>query len=821
MRRFIQPFLVALGVCLLAVGCRQPEPVVEPAQPIVEIEEPASRPKPTTRPKQKPKIKVDVKPKVHVRFEQSKLSEADEEINEAIAEGKCPGGVLLFEHKGARVLRKYGNRAVLPAVEPMTTDTIFDMASLTKVAATAPAILKLIEQGKLSLADKVQKHIPEFTGGGKEEVTVRQLVAHTSGLRAGLGRRPEWRGAPKAIEFTCGEKLQTPPDTKFKYSDINYILLGEIVRRVSGLDLHEFTQRELYGPMKMSDTGFLPDAELKSRVAPTEKLKDGTILRGVVHDPTSRRMEGIAGHAGLFSTAADLAKYARMILNNGTLDGVQIFKPESIKLMVKWQTPNSIDEVRGLGWDIDTAYSSPRGRLFPGGSFGHTGWTGTCIWIDPYSRSFVIFLSNRNHPKGGSVVPLRKRISTLLAESIPNGSNYFSASSYLPNFPVKETLASKKVLNGVDVLKRRNFAPLKGLKVGLITNHTGQDRKGDKTIDLLHRSPEVELVALFSPEHGIRGEKDEKIDDGKDAATGLPVYSLYGTRREPAPEQLVGLDALVFDIQDIGCRFYTYISTMGNCMKVAGKAGLKFFVLDRVNPINGAAVQGPVRAGEEEFLFKYRFVAFHDIPLRHGMTVGELAHMFNEEKNYGVDLTVIELQGWKRHMWFEDTELPWKNPSPNMRDMTAAALYPGVGIVEFTVSVGRGTPKPFHVIGAPYVNAQQLAKTLNLANLAGVKFEPVTFTPDSSRFKNETCQGVRLILTDRQSLNAADLGITVTSAFQKHYPGKIDLEKVNRLLHHPETIEAIRAGNSLGEIKSLWMRDRNEFLKRRRKFLIY
>ncbi|MGB0582217.1 MAG: serine hydrolase domain-containing protein, partial [Limisphaerales bacterium] len=423
MRRFIQPFAISIGIGLLTPGCRQPEPIGQPQTKSVSI-----------------------------ALDQSKLAEVDEEINEAITEGKCPGGVLLFDHKGEQVLRTYGNRALVPAVEPATADTIYDMASLTKVVATAPAILKLIEQGKLALDDKVQQHIAEFKGDGKEEIIVRQLVAHTSGLRPGLGRRPEWKGAAKAIEFACGEKLQTPPDTKFRYSDINYILLGEIVRRVSGEDLHAFTQRELYGPMKMTDTGFLPDPKLKPRIAPTEQLGATNILRGIVHDPTSRRMEGIAGHAGLFSTAADLARYVKMILNQGTIDGVQVFKPESIKLMTEWQTPNTINEVRGLGWDIDTAYSSPRGKLFPGGSFGHTGWTGTSIWIDPYSRSFFIFLSNRNHPKGGAVVPLRKRISTLLAESIPNGDVYFGLSSYLPNFPVKEKLASKKVLNGIDVL---------------------------------------------------------------------------------------------------------------------------------------------------------------------------------------------------------------------------------------------------------------------------------------------------------------------------------------------------------------------------------
>jgi uncharacterized protein YbbC (DUF1343 family)/CubicO group peptidase (beta-lactamase class C family) len=746
----------------------------------------------------------------------AKLAELDAEIKEAIADGKCPGGVLWFQHHAATYRQTYGNRSLLPAVESMTEHTIFDLASLTKVVATAPAILRLIEDGAVKLDASVTNYIPEFTGEQKEGITIRHLLTHTSGLRPGLGRRPEWSGSAKAIEFACGEKLRSPTGSKFIYSDINYILLGEIVQRVSGKNLQAYTRSEIYAPLGMINTGFLPPERVHDRTAPTEKLRDGTVLRGTVHDPTSRRMGGIAGHAGLFSTAGDLARYARMLLNHGELDGRRIFQEASIRLMTEIQSPPEVREGRGIGWDIDSGYSGPRGQIFPGGSFGHTGWTGTSLWIDPFSKSFVIFLSNRNHPtEKGSVVQLRKRISTLVAEAIPNGENYFSTSSYQPNFPVKETLPSNKVLNGIDSLKRKDFGPLKGLKIGLITNHTGRDRKGNSTIDLLHRTPAVELRALFSPEHGIRGEKDEKVGDGKDDKTGLPVYSLYGKRRSPTPEQLAGLDALVFDIQDIGCRFYTYISTMGLGLEAAGKAGIKFFVLDRTNPINGSSVQGPIHLGKQEF------IAFHSIPLRHGMTVGELAKMFNAEKGYQADLTVIPMNGWQREMWFEDTSLPWKNPSPNMRDMAAAVLYPGAGLVEFSVSVGRGTPNPFHVIGAPYANGAQLAKALNQANLAGVRFHPVTFTPESSIFAKQKCEGVRLDVTDRNSLNSVTMGVTIAAAFQRLYPENFNLAKVNRLLQHTPTWEAIRDGKSLAEIRNLWIAGRNDFLKRRQKYLLY
>jgi CubicO group peptidase (beta-lactamase class C family) len=365
-------------------------------------------------------------------FHPDKLAEMDTVINAAIANHKCPGGVLWLEHEGEIYKKSFGSRALVPKREPMTEDTIFDAASLTKVVATTPAVMLLVERGKVKVDERVSVYIPEFTGEGRETVTIRELMTHTSGLPEDIETKTDWHGQAEAIKKACAEKLRTPPGTSFKYSDINFILLGEIVQRVSHTPLEVFVQREIYGPLKMTDTGYLPSPEKLPRVAPTEVV-DGKPWRGVVHDPTSRHMGGVAGHAGLFTTAADLARYARMLLNLGELDGVRIFKPETVKLMTTVQSPRAISAKRGLGWDIDTAFSGPRGEIFPVGSYGHTGWTGGSLWIDPFSKTFVIFLSNRNHPtEAGSVIALRRKLGTLAAEALTD-----------VDFPRREPAASK------------------------------------------------------------------------------------------------------------------------------------------------------------------------------------------------------------------------------------------------------------------------------------------------------------------------------------------------------------------------------------------
>lgn len=759
-----------------------------------------------------------------------KLGEMDAAINEAIAEGRCPGGVLWVEHQGASYHKAFGKRAVVPAEEAMSEDTIFDAASLTKVVACTPAIMLLVERGQVKLDERVQTYIPEFTGGGKEDVTVRQLMTHTSGLRPDIGLKPDWSGSDAGIRLACAEKLSNPPGTKLVYSDTGPILLGEIVRRVSGQPLDQFLQRELYGPLAMKDAGFNPPPDKRPRIAPTE-VEAGQPVRGVVHDPRARRMDGVAGHAGLFLTAGDLARYARMLLNGGELDGVRIFKPETVKLMTIVQTPEAIEGRRGLGWDIDTGFSGPRGKLFPLGSYGHTGWTGTSIWIDPYSKTFVIFLANRNHPtEKGSVGALRGRLGTLAAEAVADFDFANVPGALLPapqiilgsvsgsnltNRKVLFTMAPHSTLNGIDVLVKNHFAPLKGKRIGLVTNHTGQDRERNATIDLLKAAPGVTLVALFSPEHGIRGALDENVGDSRDEKTGVVVYSLYGQRRKPTAEQLKELDALVFDIQDVGCRFYTYTSTMGLCLEAAAEAGIAFIVLDRVNPINGSTIDGPVLTE------KTSFVGFHPIPLRYGMTMGELARMFNAERNTKAKLTVIELENWKRDAWLDETGLPWTNPSPNMRNLKQAILYPGIGLLESALSVGRGTDTPFELVGAPYIDDVKLADELNHAGLPGVGFVPIRFTPTASVHKGQPCGGVYVMLNDRDRCNVVDVGLQIARTLYRLYPKEFNPDKMKNLLLHGATLAAIKANQPLDEIHAIWRIDRVDFEQRRERYLIY
>jgi len=749
-----------------------------------------------------------------VPFYPEKLAEIDQTIVQSISSNKLPGGVFWLEHRGESYHKAYGNRAVSPKTEPMTEDTVFDAASLTKVLATTPSLLILHERGLLDFDAPVAKYLPAFAQNGKERITLKQLMTHISGLRSGIGGASGWSGYEGAIRTACAESLVNEPGTTFRYSDINFIVLGEVVRVLGRKPLNEFAAENVFQPLKMVDTGYLPPKAKLARIAPTEGK-----LRGEVHDPTARRMGGVAGHAGVFTTASDLARFARALLNNGDLEGVRILRAESVALMHTVETPPQVDARRGLGWDIDSPYAGPRGALFPVGSYGHTGWTGTSLWLDPFSQTFVMLLSNRHHPtESGNVIGLRRRLGTLSAEAIPDFNFAYVPGALerrdLPEY--KSDVATAEVLNGIDVLKRNGFAALKGLRVGLITNHTGTDRDRNPTIDLLHKADGVRLVALFSPEHGIRGALDEKVSDSTDQKTGLPVYSLYGERRSPSAEQLAKVDALVFDIQDVGCRFYTYISTMGNCLEAAGRTGQQFFVLDRVNPINGTQIEGPVLQGEESF------TGWHKIPVRPGMTVGELARMFNEERGLKAKLTVIPIENWQRSFYFDQTSLPWINPSPNMRSLTEAILYPGIGLLETTsLSVGRGTDTPFELIGAPYIQELRLANELNNAAVPGIRFVPVQFTPTSSTFKGQLCKGVNLIVTDRGMLPSVELGMAIASTLQRLYPKEFGLDKFNRLLVHKPTLEAIREQKPLSAIKSLWVGDLQDFRDRREKFLLY
>jgi uncharacterized protein YbbC (DUF1343 family) len=696
----------------------------------------------------------------------------------------------------------------------MTVDTVFDLASLTKPIVTATSLMILVEQGKLHLHDRVVEHLPEFGQHGKEKVTVEQLLLHTSGLAADNPVEDYQDSPKKALERIYALDLQSEPGSKFTYSDVGYIVLGQLMERRSGETLDEFSRRHIFEPLGMRDTAFKPTGRLAERAAPTEQ-RSGRWMRGEVHDPRAFLLGGVAGHAGLFSTADDLAVCAQMLLNCGEFQGRRILSPATVQLMT---TPRPvIDGWRALEWDMHTSFSSNRGELFPFGSFGHTGFTGTSIWIDPSSQTAVIFLSNRVHPQvKGSINRLRGQVATVVAASI-----------VAPPFPMaRKGLAHverRAVQTGVDVLKRDEFRLLRGRHVGLVTNQTGVDRQGNRTIDLLHQARGVKLVAIFSPEHGITGQSDRAVTDAQDEKTGLPIYSLYGERQRPVPEQLRNIDTLVYDIQDIGCRFYTYLTTLGYILEAAAEHKLKVVVLDRPNPIGGEIIEGPVLDRKLE-----SFTGYHALPIRHGMTVGELAGLFNRERSINADLQVVRMEGWQRPFLFDQTGLVWINPSPNMRSLTAALLYPGTGLLETTnLSVGRGTDRPFELIGAPWLDGQVLAEALAKARTRTsevsrpVRFVPTRFTPTSSTYAGKECGGVQIYLDDWNGFSSLSIGLTIACELRRLYPNDWKTTGYQKLLAHPPTYEALTRGDSPELIRRLWQTEIEAFLKIRRKYLLY
>jgi uncharacterized protein YbbC (DUF1343 family)/CubicO group peptidase (beta-lactamase class C family) len=770
--------------------------------------------------------------------DRGQLARIDALVDQAIGEKKLPGAVVVVGHRDALVYQKaFGARALVPDVEPMTLDTVFDAASLTKVVATTTAVMMLVEEGRLRLTDRVAMYIPEFARYGKGDITIRQLMTHTSGLRPDVDLADHWVAHEAAIRLATEEVLVAPPDTRFVYSDIGYFLLGDIVGRVSGLPLDRFTRERIFLPLRMNDTMFGPPESLRARVAPTETCTpygwpcDGpgaAMLRGVVHDPTARRMAGVAGHAGLFTTAADLTRFARMLLGRGTLDGVRLLSPLTVERMTTPSTPAGERHVRGLGWDIDSSFSVNRGELLPFGSFGHTGFTGTSIWVDPATRTFVIFLSSRLHPDGkGDVAALRAKVSTVAAgaiDSVPEvGARGFGGLQWAPSGTAPEVAARTAprpaggVMTGIDVLRAEGFARLQGRRVGLVTNHTGRARDGATTIDLLFGAKEVTLVALFSPEHGIRGILDEKVPSSVDERTGLTIHSLYGETRRPTDEMLAGIDTMVIDLKDIGARFYTYMTTMAFVMEEAARRHIRVVVLDRPNPINGWQIEGPML--DEEFV---GFTAYLPMPTRHGMTLGELARLFNEEKKIGCDLVVVPMTGWSRGDWFDATGLPWVNPSPNMRNLIQATLYPGIGGIEWAnISVGRGTDSPFEQIGAPWIDGARLAEALNARHLPGITFYPVRFTPISSKFKDEECGGVFMIVTDRQALRPVRVGFEIVGALARLHPGALDLGRTERLAGSRAGLARAVSGDDPARIAEEWSAGEARWRLRRARHLLY
>ncbi len=801
-------------------------------------------------------------------------------LTQAIADKMLPGAVVLIGHNNQIVFHQaFGVRKLAgepgldgqpsPA-EPMTEDTIFDMASLSKCLSTATAVMQLYEAGKLRFDDPVAQYLPTFAANGKSAVTIRQLLTHYSGLPPDVDLKDPWGlAAPdkaEGIRRALASPLTVVPGTHFEYSDINYIVLGALVEQITGESLDDYAFSHIFRKLSMNDTHYytrsctcsapkpspyghkvektvfgpgmncnrnICDYPPEGRMAPTARDDESKanpalnpnfdhLLRGTVHDPTTRRMGGVAGHAGVFSTAHDVGLFAQALLNK-LRDNTGPFplSQATLRLMTTPEQPPTAESTatiftpdgqptkgvatRGFGWDINSAFSRPRGAVFPIGSFGHTGFTGTSLWMDPASNTYVILLANAIHPRGGvNISPLRGQLATAAANALHINDAPSPGRSITAILDLVPGPNSTRTLTGIDVLASTHYAVLAEaathhgghLNLGFLTNQTGLDAQGHRTIDLLlHALPQVQLTTLFSPEHGLSGTQDtEHLLAETDAATHLPIVSLYGAKeadRRPKAAHLAKLDAVVIDLQDAGVRFYTYETVMEYFLEATAGTATEIIVLDRPALTGGAQVQGPVSDPSKSGAY----INYIPLPARHGLTLGELARYFVAEERLDTHLTVVPMEKWFRSEYFDQTSLPWTNPSPNLRSLAAAILYPGTAFVETTnVSVGRGSDHPFEQVGAPYIHAEELAAYLTARHIPGV---------------------------DIAALDAPELGVEILAALHHLYPAQFNLAKANTIVANAATMQALEANQDPRTIAATWAADLAAFNQRRQPYLLY
>jgi len=745
------------------------------------------------------------------------LEEAGKALKKAVRDGGLAGGVVAAGRRGeVLLLEAAGWRRLVPSPLPTLPNTVFDLASLTKPVVTATLASQLVEAGELKLDYPVKAYLPAFRGDGRDEATVRDLLTHSSGVPAwknyladpptGAAGRQERLEA--VVADICRLPLVARPGEQFVYSDLGFILLGAVIEGLLGKPLDQAAVERIFVPAAMGGACFNPPALLWEACAATEVV-EGRVLQGVVHDENARYLGGVAGHAGLFATAEDLGRYCAMMLHGGMGVAGRVLWPGTVAAMTTTQSRHP-DQRRGLGWDLDSKYAIQiRGDVFPARGFGHSGFTGTSLWVDPPSGAWVVLLTNQVHPSRGDkevIGALRREVANAVARAIirrtPRG---------------RKTAPAGGVATGFEVERGRGWPTLRDKRIGLLTNHSAIDSRRRHLADVLAAWAGVDLVRLFAPEHGLRGELDEPFGDGVDAATGLQVLSLYGARQAPAADDLADLDAIVFDIQDAGVRFYTYTATLALAMKAAAEANVEVVVLDRPSLLRPDIVDGPLLDRPFASLAEY-----HPLPVVHGLTAGELARYANQEYRIGARLTVVACENYRRDMWFDETGLPWVNPSPNLRSPTAAILYPALGMLErCNLSVGRGTGEPFEVFGAPWMDGAELARTLNAWGLAGLSFEPVRFTPAEREFRGQDCSGCRVLLLDREAYQPVATGLRIAAAIEQLWPNKLNIQAVSGLLGDRQAVERLAEGVAVEEVMKRWQAPLADYLARRQAYLLY
>lgn len=698
-------------------------------------------------------------------------------LERAVKEAKAPGAVACVGQGDNRLfLGAADYRALVPEKEAATVDTVYDVASLTKVIATTTAVMLLRDQGVLRLDQPVSAFIPL---PNLDKITLRHLLTHTSGLPAWGALYTEISGRLAYIERIAATPLEAPPGTTRTYSDLGFILLARVVEQAAQEQFDVFCKTHIFEPLKMTDTMFNPPEELRPRCAPTEQSEvRGRLIRGEVHDDNAFAQGGISGHAGLFSTAADLERFCRALMDGRivslqTLDDMT--RPGQVPCY-PWQ---------GLGWWLDPCADWANGFLPSRTAMGHTGWTGTSIWMDRANTLYAILLSNTCHPskRRRDNKELRRRFYTpIAAASYPDSTN---------------------AQTGLDKALRNQFNAFRGRRLALLSNSAALDQVGRPILDTLALCDFLQLRYIYSPEHGFTGSAEA---GAKVASRGgpTPVISLYGDRKKPSAEELRQVDLFVVDLPDIGARYYTYMATMKDCMEACAAHKVPMLVLDRPNPLGGVVLEGPLPD-------KYDSpVCSAPIPIRHGMTLGELALFFKRHffAKSGLKLDIQAADNWWRELQFDACALPWVPPSPNIPTPDTALMYIGTCLFEgVNMNEGRGTKTPFLVCGAPWLRPVDVLKKIPEETRSGIVLKPVIYMPksipgkaSSPVYQDKLCQGITFKITDRQVARPFTTAIALISAIQHCHPELEWKPFFDTLAGGPWLREQLQAGRSALDI---------------------
>lgn len=675
----------------------------------------------------------------------------------ALEDSHSPGAVAVVGNReGTWFQTALGWRQIEPETLPVEAGTPYDLASLTKTVATTTAVLLLRDDGALGLDDPVHRYvpIPAF-----QRFTIRHLLTHTAGLVAGRDFYKQVSSLDELLTRYAALELEAEPGTHWRYSDVGFMILGRVVEMAARDRLDSFCRKRIFAPLAMERTAFNPPPDWASKCAATENCPwRQRLLVGVVHDENAYAVGGVSGHAGLFSTAGDLATFSRALL-----DG-KILKRETVEEMTRaGQVP--FQPRQGLGWWLDSWTGDPRtsnsiGFLPVRASFGFSGWTGTSLWMDHESGQYAILLGNTCHPTRAT-----------------RDNNTFRRTFY--NAVAKNCYPGRFASHsGLDRLIDEDFSPLRGQRIALLTHRAAVDRFGRHILDVLPFAPDVDLRYIYSPEHGLTSQAEAGAQVREQPRSSAPVISLYGEQKLPAPEQLADIDYFVVDLQDVGARYYTYPSTLKDCMTACAAAKKPMLILDRPNPVGGEVIEGPLATDSGAA------VCWGNVPVRHGMTMGEIARYFQGTVFNATPLQVIvkPLDGWLRGHLFPDCELPWVPPSPNIPTPETALVYVGTCLFEGTnLNEGRGTDLPFQLIGAPWLDAKKVVAALDAEDCAGCRIEAEDYTPRAiagkaanPQYRDEECQGIRISVESPRDVRAFRTAVALLCAIRKRHEKKLE-----------------------------------------------